>query len=79
MRVVFLCWSPAHKPCEAQRWGQAARAAGMPLGGGLRSSQTGLEVAMIAPVEEMTWARRKLSCEVETVWVTWPLASCAGV
>ena len=59
--------------------GQAARAAGMPLGGGLRSSQTGLDVAMIAPVEEMTWARRKLSCVVETAWVIWPLTSCAGV
>ena|SRR6266567_1876241 len=32
----------------------AARAAGMPFGGGFLSSHTGLEVAMIAPVEETT-------------------------
>jgi hypothetical protein len=32
----------------------AARAAGMPFGGGFRSSHTGLEVAMSAPVEETT-------------------------
>jgi hypothetical protein len=57
----------------------AARAAGMPLGGAFLSSHTGLEVAMIAPVEEMTWVRRKLSCAVETAWVILPLASWVAV
>jgi len=57
----------------------AARAAGMPLGGAFLSSHTGLEVAMIAPVEEMTWVRRKLSCAVETAWVIVPPASWVAV
>jgi hypothetical protein len=53
----------------------AVRAAGMPCGGGFLSSHTGLEVAMIAPVEETAWVRRKLSAEVSTAWVIWPPAS----
>jgi hypothetical protein len=57
----------------------AARAAGMPFGGGFLSSHTGLEVAMIAPVEETTCVRRKLSVEVFTACVIWPPASWVAV
>ena len=44
----------------------------MPSGGAFCSSQTGLEVARITPVELTTCMRRKLLAAVLIVWVTVP-------
>ena len=53
---------------------QAARAVGTPFGGGLRSSQTGLEVAMIAPGGRDDLCTQEAAAEVFTAHGRWPAA-----
>ena len=58
--------------------GQAARGAGMPAGGALRSIQMGLETAMTTPSEPTTWLRRKHGTLVSTATSTHPLPILAA-